>query len=517
MKKMIYSLALMLSIQIGTQAQPNVQWQKNYGGNNAERATATKQTSDGGYIVAGYTLSDNGDVVGHKNGEDYWVLKLNNSGNVVWKKIYGGNNDDRCYDVQQTSDGGYILAGTSNSTDGNISNNKGGFDMWIVKLNASGNITWKKNLGGSDDDAAYSIDELAGGGYVVAGESKSETGDLDNNKGGYDFWIVKLTATGNLVWEMNYGGSSDESAKSVQQCSDGSFIVAGETTSNDYDVSNNKGAYDFWVLRLRPNGTIRWKNTYGGTSQDNAYSVTQIANGNFIVVGETESNNGNVPNNSGGDDFLVMNLKGSGAILWSKTFGGESHENARFVRETTDGAVVVAGKTESNSGDVTNPKGGHDFWVIKVTKSSGNLEWQKTLGGFDNDFAYGIDVTADGAQVVVGASESDDGDLNNNKGNADFWIVKLGVSGQRVLAAEAATSREMIVYPNPASTFVNVAADGLNIEQINVVSIEGKMVSTVMPNAASYQLDVSNLPKGAYFLKLTLEDGMEKFARLMVD
>ncbi len=180
--------------------------------------------------------------------------------------------------------------------------------------------------------------------------------------------------------------------------------------------------------------------------------------------------------------------------------------------------MVVAGKTESNSGDVTDPKGGHDFWVIKVTKTTGDLEWQKTLGGFDNDFAYGIDVTADGAQVVVGASESDDGDLNNNKGNADFWIVKLGVSGQRILASTAsAFSREMLVYPNPASTFVNVTADGLNIEQINVVSVDGKIVSTVMPNAANYQLDVSNLPQGVYFLKVTLVDGMEKSARLMVN
>lgn len=117
------------------------------------------------------------------------------------KRTFGGSGDDRCYAVQQTADGGYILAGTSNSSDGQVTNAKGGFDMWIVKLNSSGTITWKKNLGGSDDDAAYSIDELAAGGYVVAGESKSSTGDIDNNKGGYDYWITKLSATGNLVWE----------------------------------------------------------------------------------------------------------------------------------------------------------------------------------------------------------------------------------------------------------------------------------------------------------------------------
>lgn len=509
---------LLVSSQMITLAQPGVQFQKNYGGNNVERAMSTQQTTDGGYIVAGYTISNNGDVVGHKSGEDYWVIKLNASGNIVWKKIYGGNNDDRCYAVQQTLDGGYILAGTSNSTDGNISNPKGGFDMWIVKLNASGNITWKKNLGGSDDDAAYSIDELTGGGYIVAGESKSETNDVSDNKGGYDYWIVKLTATGNIAWEKNYGGSADESAKSVQQCSDGSFIVAGETTSNDYDVSNNKGGYDFWVLRLKPNGTIRWKNTYGGTANDNAYSVTQISNGNFVVVGETESNIGNVPDNNGGDDFLVMNLRGTGSILWSKTFGGETHDNARAVKETADGAVVVVGKTESTTGDVSGHKGGHDFWVVKVRKTNGTLEWEKSLGGFDNDFGWGIDVTSDGAQVVVGESESDDGDLNNNKGNADYWIVKLSASGQRLFSSdESIATSGLSVYPNPASAMINVSADGSSMEQINVVSMEGKMITTVMPNTAYYQFDIASLPKGIYLIQAVLEDGTEKFTKLIVE
>lgn len=518
MKKLIYSLVLLMSSHMISQAQPGIQWQKNYGGNNADRAMSTKQTTDGGYIVAGYTLSNNGDVTGYRGGEDYWVLKLNSAGTIQWKRTFGGSGDDRCYAVQQTADGGYILAGTSNSSDGQVTNAKGGFDMWIVKLNSSGTITWKKNLGGSDDDAAYSIDELATGGYVVAGESKSSTGDIDNNKGGYDYWIIKLSATGNLVWEKNYGGSADESAKSVQECSDGSIIVAGETTSNDYDVTNNNGGYDFWVLRLRPNGNIRWKNTYGGTANDNAYSITQISNGNFVVVGETESNNGHVPDNAGGDDFWVMTLRGSGSVLWSKTYGGEANDNARFVRETTDGAVVVVGKTESDGGDVTGHKGGHDFWVIKVIKSTGNLDWEKSLGGFDNDFGYGIDVTADGSQVVVGDSESDDGDLNNNKGNADYWIVKLTASGQRLQSSDESTSISALsAYPNPATSLVNISAEGVNIQQINVVSLEGKMITTVMPNTAYYQFDISALPKGIYLLQAVLEDGMEKFTKLIVE
>jgi len=518
MKKLFYSLVFLLSIQSNLQGQPAIQWQKNYGGNNAERATSTKQTSDGGYIVAGYTLSNNGDVVGHRSSEDYWVLKLDANGNIVWKRIYGGNNSDRCYAVQQTTDGGYILAGTSNSTDGNISNPRGGFDMWIVKLNSTGNIVWKRNFGGSDDDAAYSIDQLNSGAYIVAGESKSQTNDIDNNKGGYDFWILKLSATGNLLWEKNYGGSSDESAKSVHECTDGSIVVAGETTSNDYDVSNNKGGYDFWVLRLNSSGNIRWKNTYGGTSNDNAYSVTQIANGNLVVVGETESNNGNVPNNKGGDDFWVLNLRGNGTVAWSKTYGGEADDNGRHIRETADGAVVVVGKSESSSGDVSGHKGGHDFWVVKIRKTTGNIEWQKSLGGFDNDFGYGIDVTADGSQVIVGESESSDGDLNNNKGNADYWIVKLTASGQRLqFDDELTTQEELKAYPNPTSSFVIISDDDNVLEQVNILSLEGRLITSVVPNTNNYQMDVSNLAPGIYLMQALLGDGNEKFTKLIID
>lgn len=518
MKKLIYSIMMLVSTQAVLQAQPAIEWQKNYGGNNGEFALSTKQTSDGGYIVAGYTLSNNGDVTGARGGEDYWVLKLNSAGTIQWKRTYGGSGDDRCYAVQQTADGGYILAGTSNSGDGQITNPKGAFDMWIVKINASGAITWRKNFGGSDDDVAYSIDELAAGDYVIAGESKSSTGDIDNNKGGYDFWIIKVSATGTLVWEKNYGGSSDESAKSVQECSDGSIVVAGETASNDYDVTNNKGGYDFWVLRLRANGTIRWKNTYGGTSNDNAYSVTQISNGNLIVVGETESNNGNVASNAGGDDFWVLNLRGAGTVQWSRTFGGSADDNARFVRETNDGAVVITGKTESNSGNVTNPKGAHDIWVIKVIKSNGTLDWQRTLGGADNDFGYAVDVTADGAQVVVGHSESDDKDLNNNKGNADFWIVKLSSNGQRVIAdAPSAVKVALNMYPNPATTFVHLSTGDLVMEQVNVMSMDGKFMTTTVPAASNLQLDIADLPAGVYVVRVTIEGGGETTAKLVVE
>ena len=137
--KINFLTALLLSSTVAFGQAPAIQWENNYGGTNVDNATSVRQTPDGGYIVAGYTNSDNGDVVGHKSGEDFWVLKLTSTGSITWKKIYGGDNDDRCYAVQPTSDGGYILAGTSNSNNGDIVSAKGGFDAVVIKLDANGN------------------------------------------------------------------------------------------------------------------------------------------------------------------------------------------------------------------------------------------------------------------------------------------------------------------------------------------------------------------------------------------
>ena len=291
-----------------------IEWQKCLGGRDGDGdwAESIQQTSDGGFIVAGWTWSNDGDVSGNHGGSDYWVVKLNSSGRIVWQKCLGGSDDDGASSIQQTSDGGFIVAGVTESNDGDVSGNHGGKDCWVVKLNPSGDIVWQKCLGGSDDDGASSIQQTSDGGFIVAGCTWSNDGDVSGNHGGPDFWVVKLNSSGDIIWQKCLGGSDDDGASSIQQTSDGGFIVTGSTGSNDGDVSGNHSNWDYWVVKLNSSGRIEWQKCLGGSDFDDTYSIQQTSDGGFIVAGYTESNDGDVSGNHGRTDYWVVKLSPSG-------------------------------------------------------------------------------------------------------------------------------------------------------------------------------------------------------------
>jgi len=188
------------------QSAPAIEWQKSLGGIIDDVAYCVQQTSDGGYIVGGYAVSNNGDVSLNHGNNDYWIVKLDASANITWQKCLGGSNVDKGYSVEQTSDGGYIVAGESLSIDGNVTGNHGSYDCWIVKLDANGNIMWQKSLGGTLHDSGNSIQQTKDGGFILAGFSYSNDGDVTGNHGNRDFWIVKLDSAGNITWQKSLGG-----------------------------------------------------------------------------------------------------------------------------------------------------------------------------------------------------------------------------------------------------------------------------------------------------------------------
>jgi hypothetical protein len=229
-----------------------MQWQKTIGGAQSECAFSFQATADGGYIAVGYTYSNNGDVSGNHGDADAWVVKVSSSGTIQWQKSLGGSNEEIARSVQPTTDGGYIVAGSTKSNDGDVSGNHGDADAWIVKLSSSGAVQWQKSLGGSNEEIARSIQTTADGGYIVAGSTKSYNGDVDGNHGGQDAWIVKLSNNGSLQWQKSLGGTADDFAHSIHSTSDGGYIVAGQAISNNGDVSGNHGTTDAWVIKLKP-------------------------------------------------------------------------------------------------------------------------------------------------------------------------------------------------------------------------------------------------------------------------
>ncbi len=420
-------LAAILLIAIPSTAQTDcleIEWEHNYGGSLRDWARSIRQTVDGGYIVAGYSESVDGDVTTNNGDWDFWVLKLDELGELEWENSYGGSSSDQASEIWQTTDGGYIVVGASTSTDGDVSGNNGGEDVWVVKLNATGGILWEQNYGGVDNDRAETVQQTTDGGYIVAGYSESQSGDVADNYGNFDYWMLKLDATGNLVWEKNYGGSGADFAYSVTEALDGGFVVAGSSISTDTDVSNNNGLYDYWIIKTDVNGTLEWEANFGGEAEERAYHVAPASDGGYIIGGYTFSVGIDVGDNNGGTDYWILKIDANGNFQWENTFGGAATETAFGLQEAFDGGYILAGYALSSDGDVSANYGNEDYWLVKLSVD-GFLQWEKNFGGTDRDRAYALRQSSDGGYIMVGYSESDDLDVGGNNGNRDYWVVKL--------------------------------------------------------------------------------------------
>ncbi len=430
MRKEYFLIFAIGIVDISFAQTPPIQWQKALGGTGYEFVDIGKrrlQSADGGYIMVGYSNSNNGDVTANHGASDFWVTKLDALGTLQWQKSLGGSSVDEATSVQQTIDGGYIIAGSTTSNDGDVTGNHGDRDIWIIKLAATGTIEWQRTLGGTGNDAGYAIQQTNDGSFIVAGRTFSNNGDVSGNHGASDIWIIKLDGSGTMLWNKTFGGSVEDESKSIQQTSDGGYIVAGYTFSNNGDVLDNNGASDLWVIKLDAIGTLQWQKTFGGTSTDIATSIQQTSDAGFIVAGYTSSNNGDVSGSHGGLDYWVLKLDAIGTLQWQKTLGGTSTDIATSVHQTSDAGFIVAGQTDSNNGDIINNHGNTDVWIVKL-EANGVLQWQKTLGGFSSEGAMAVEQTTDAGYIIAGYTSSNDGDVSGNHGSYDFWIIKLGPS-----------------------------------------------------------------------------------------
>ena len=261
--KFIFTALFLLTALISFCQDPTIEFEKSYGGSNGDGANDVYLTNDGGSIVAGYTNSKDGDVTGYHDSTDAWVVKLNAQGNIVWEKTLGGSGRDIAYSVRQTNDGGYIVAGSTNSNNGDVSGYhvaNGALDAWVVKLDASGNIQWQRCYGGIGTEEAYCVRQTTDGGYILACTANRRNGDVSSIHGSTtqpfhsDYWIVKLNADGSIKWNKSYGGSSNENVASIEQTLDEGYIVAGTAASNDGDVGYEEPIG--WIVKIDSTGII---------------------------------------------------------------------------------------------------------------------------------------------------------------------------------------------------------------------------------------------------------------------
>jgi hypothetical protein len=330
--------------------------------------------------------------------------------------------------MAKTQDECVVLAGVSDTKSGSSYSGLTGEseplrDLWIAKVNLEGKIVLEKILIKSTHNRINSIQQLDNGDFIAAGIAGRKYGR------NWYFWVLKLDPDGNIIWERSFGGSDHDTALSIKQSKDGGYIMAGTTYSKDGDVSISYGKNDYWIVKLNFEGELEWEKSFGGSGNDVATDVYADEDG-FVLVGRTQSNDGDVSGNHGGYDYWIVKIDLKGDIVWQRPFGGSRSERASSIIKTTDNCYIVAGSSNSNDGDVSGLHDGYgDYWIIKVDPD-GNLIWQKLLGGSGYDVAKSLCHTMDGGIIVAGSSKSKDGDVSNNQGGlgSDYWIVKLSIN-----------------------------------------------------------------------------------------
>ncbi|ASK30818.1 secretion protein [Chryseobacterium sp. T16E-39] len=500
MKKTLYLLFFILnSFFIDAQA-PSIEWQKTLGGSLTDWGYSVRQTADGGYITAGYTSSFNGDVTGNHGNGDFWIVKLNMTGGIQWQKSLGGTGYEIAYSIKQTTDGGYIVAGISDSNNGDVTGNHGSQDYWIVKLDPDGNIQWQKSLGGSGSEKALSIQQTTDGGYIVAGSSGSTNGDVTGNHGNLDYWIVKLNNSGDIQWQKSLGGTGLEDVAEIQQTNDGGFIVIGSSnSSSDGDVTGNHGKYDYWTVKLDILGNIQWQKSYGGIGDDFAYSIQQTVDGGYIIAGTSaDSVTGDIPTYPGIPDYWIIKVDSNGNMEWNKLLGGSLRDTTQVIRQTQDGGYIVAGWTISIDGQVTENHGNNDFWVAKLDHV-GNLKWQKSLGGSNSENLHSLEQTADGGYIILGDTSSTNGDVTGNHGIIDCWLVKL--SSNLLNTTENQSIKKPDLYPNPAKDYVYL--DNLpNGTIVSITDMSGRKLFTQKYTDRKISIHTIQFINGVYMIQV---------------
>lgn len=380
-------MLFLLSFTIFCYSQNQFQLALGFTGNDAAKSII--RTTNGGYAIAGITTSFGA------GGQDMYVVLLNANGTAQLYRYIGGTGNDFAWSIIQTTDGGYAVAGGTNSYGGV----GGGFtDLYIVKINPDGSILWTRTLGGTGNEQARSIIQTTDGGYALIGYTNSY------GAGNYDIYVAKITSESFHNWSKAIGGTNDDYGYSIIQTTDGSYIILGETTSFGAGLS------DIYILGIDGNGNLQWSKTLGGTGYDYAYGITKTTDGGFAITGGTTSFG------AGLNDFYIAKFNSSGALQWNRTIGGTGDDLSYSIIQSTDGGYVVAGCTNSFGA------GNYDMFIVKLN-NNGTYQWSRTVGGGNYDDAFSISQTADGGYIASGQTSS------FGAGGTDMYIVKFDANG----------------------------------------------------------------------------------------
>ena len=456
MKQSIFAITAVLTICASAAAQPDTLWTKTFGGSSDDFGNCVQQTSDGGYIIAGNTSSYGA------GGSDVYLIKTDASGIEQWTKTFGGSGGETGFSVQQTSDGGYIIVGTT------YSYGTGDNGVYLIKTDVNGDTSWTKTLGGSDDDYGYSVQQTADGGYIIAGYTNSY------GAGNSDVYLIKTDTEGNQQWYRTFGGSLQDYGYSVRQTSDGGYIIAGEI------YSLPTGGPNVLLIKTDVNGNEEWYQTFGGSGWDYGESVQQTSDGGYIITGWTYSYG------AGLYDVYLIKTDANGNEQWYQTFGGSENDKGYSVQQTSEGGYIIAGYTESYS------VGWSDVYIIK-TDALGNQQWYKTFGGIYKDIGYSVQLTSEGGYIVAGFTES------FGAGNSDIYLIRLsyiyfiGPDSLYFSTVEVHSSDTKHIFIYNDDLVQSAQIDAI-YHSLSVFTFDSSAIGAVIPPGDSLEITVTFTP-----------------------
>ena len=526
-KPLVFSFLLVTTF---SNAQ-DILWEKSYGGKHAEYLFDAQPTADYGFILAGSSISGKtgNKEVANKGDLDYWIWKMNEKGDLDWQKSFGGSGVDLLQSIRLTADGGYILAGISNSKKGLDKHDdaKGNDDFWIIKLDAKGNELWQKTIGGAGQEKLQSITLTADGGYLLGGSSASYKtrnssdgkvdlfGKSEDTRGNLDYWVVKLKKDGTIEWQKTLGGKYADELKSVTVLTNGNYLLGGTSnspTSGD-KTNDNLGLNDFWLVQLDKTGNVVWQQSIGGAQDDNLFALTATKDGGFMVGGNSNSSTSisKTKGSQKGSDFWVIRFDDETNIVWQEVYNYGDRDVLTSIVENEDGTFLIGGyaQSEINSNTSLSSKmkkgdkdGINDYIALKIS-ATGEEIWTQTVGSKGEEVMKKMLETRDGGYLLTGTSNGKASkDKNNTIGENDFWVVKLKDKTKpekEKLPIEA--------FPNPAITYTNVII-GFDYSSgtANVYDLNGRQLQSHKLNGSrTLPIEMTSYPTGIYIVEIVTD------------
>lgn len=524
----------------------DILWEKSYGGKHGDYLFDAVPTPDYGFILAGSSLSKkSGNKTEANRGDlDYWVWKMDENGELDWQKSFGGTGQDMLFTVLLTNDGGYLLAGSSESDEGldKKEKSRGDSDFWIIKLNAKGGEEWQKTIGGRGQDELSCIVKAKDGGFVLGGSSSSAiSGEkAQDGYGGLDYWALKIDNKGAIIWQQTFGGNYNDELHSMCLTEDGGFLLGGSSNSADTGTKIQKsiGQSDYWIIKVDKDGNEQWQKTIGGSGDDQLYVIHTTADGNYILAGNSSSESGTDKrsSNQSGTDFWILKLdKDTKEVLWQETYNIAKTDILTSLVENEDKTILLGGyaqgeiikkkaistkqptvksmgKKKAVTAEEPKMKEGTDNYVAIKINTKGEELWRKDVGSEGQDILMKVVETRDGGYLMAGTSKTvlnaDGGvkasrDKSSGKGSTDFWVVKL-----KDKKKPKEDKKPIEAIPNPAMDYTNVIV-GYDFTKgtATLVDLAGHILQSFAITERTVPIDLQGLPEGVYIVNIKTDKG----------